>query len=126
MNSALLVAVDLIAGSFAALTGQVSSEGPVLRGEIILQRASYCDYSVVQTDQGFAFLDMGAGLIALASGHWVTGRLTERGLQTVDIDGRASLAVRVLAWDTHLTQARARLNRYGDPEWLDLAPDEEG
>ena len=127
MNSALLIAISSWAASYSSLAGVVSSDqAAVLTGEIIFQRASYCDYSVVQTDRGFAFLDMGAGLVALASGRWVTGRLTTRGLQTVDIDGRTSLAVRVLAWDAHLPQARARFERYCEPEWLDLAPDESG
>ncbi len=123
MNSTLLIAIGAWTASYSALALVSSDQTPVLTGEIILQRASYCDYSVVQTDRGFAFLDMGGGLVALASGRWVTGRLTARGLQTVDIDGRTSLAVRVLAWDAHLPQASARFDLYCDPSWLDLAPE---
>ena len=127
MASALLIAIGSWAASYHALTGLVSSDqAPVLTGEIIFQRASYCDYSVVQTEGGFAFLDMGSGLVALASGRWVTGRLTERGLQTVDVDGRTSLVIRVLAWDAHLANAKARFDSYCDPGWLDLAPDDSG
>ena len=127
MNSALTAMGFWLAAFAAAPVGPVSSDhAPVLKGEIVLQRASYCDYGVVQTDRGFAFLDLGAGLVALASGRWVTGRLTARGLQTVDIDGRTSLTVRVVAWDADLSQAKARFDHYCDPDWLDLGPEENG
>ena len=128
MHPALLVAIGFgsatLGGATLQLTG--SEQGPTLKGEIILQRASYCDYSVVQTDRGFAFLDMGAGLVAIASGRWVTGRLTQPGPQTVDIDGRTLLRVRVVAWDAELSQAKARFDRYCDPDWLDIGPENEG
>jgi hypothetical protein len=53
----------------------------MLTGEIIFQRASYCDYSVVQTEQGFAFLDMGARV--------TDGRVSrEAGTRWVVVDAR--------------------------------------
>ena len=61
MNSALTAMGFWLAAFGAAPVGPVSSDhAPVLKGEIVLQRASYCDYGVVQTDRGFAFLDLGA------------------------------------------------------------------
>src|SRR5687767_2394512 len=85
MNSALLRAMGFWLASLGGSGFELASsdQAPTLKGEIVFQRASYCDYSVVQTDRGFAFLDMGASLVAIASGRWVTGRLTERGPQTV-------------------------------------------
>jgi hypothetical protein len=125
MKSALLAASGVWpAGLGTALLGLVSlDQAPVLKGEIIFERTSYCDYFVVQTESGFAFLEVSAGLVAVAGGRWVTGRLTASGHQTVDIDGRATLAARVVAWDTVLSQAKARFDRYCDPGWLDLGPE---
>jgi len=128
MNSAFLLAMGhwLAMHSADPVDVITSDHAPVLTGEIILQRVSYCDHVVVQTDRGFAFLEVDAGLIAVASGRWVTGRLNARGPQMIDIDGRVLLSVRIVAWDTDLSQARARFNRYCDPAWLDLGPDESG
>lgn len=97
-----------------------AADPSLLRGRIVFERASYCDYVVVETAGGFAFFATDANIIAVAGARWVTGPLTARGRQVVDIDGRATLAVRILAWDEDLPHAKARFDHYCDPAWLDL------
>jgi hypothetical protein len=122
MRASLLLACWVWPAGFGA-SAVAAEPTPTLTGEIVLERASYCDVIVVRTEQGFSLIEIEHAIVALAGGHRVTGRLTESGPQALDIDGRTQVTARVKAWDSDLRQAKARFDRYCEPEWLDLGAD---
>lgn len=122
MKATLLLACCVWPTSFGASV--IASEPtPILTGEIVLERASYCDLIVVRTELGFFLIEIERAIVALAGGRRVTGHLTASDPQSLDIDGRTKVTARVKAWDSDLRQAKARFDRYCEPEWLDLGSD---
>jgi hypothetical protein len=85
-------------------------------GEIVAEQASFCDFFIVKVEDRFVFLwneDRWFSLIS--SANRVTGNLLTKGVQDVDVDGRARLNVRVLGWDTDWPRARTRFDSECDP-----------
>jgi hypothetical protein len=100
--------------TFVGLAG--SHEPAKQTGEIVAEQASFCDFFIVKVEDWFVFLSNEDRWFSLiSSANRITGNLLTKGVQDVDVNGRATLNVRVLGWDSDWTRARMRFDSECDP-----------
>ena len=105
MKMPLVLAVFLTPLAFAgSMIGLVTSDH-LTHADIVMERASYCDYVVVRTDKLFVFLHIEDEFTALAGARQVSGLVREMGAQSLTLDGRAPIQVRVEGWDDDRDEA---------------------
>ena len=115
----LLVISALLPVSFVAALGVMvwTSVSPsLLDGEIVMEKASYCDLFVIETGQGWALArDETSWPVVVSSGLNVSGLRREVGAQTIVVDSRAELRIRVILWQSNLSLAQARFEQECNP-----------
>ncbi|MEJ1934190.1 hypothetical protein WDZ92_28680 [Nostoc sp. NIES-2111] len=94
----------------------LSPPGTTQEGQIVLERAPFCDFFVVKSGHSYVFMsDRGGWVIALAGGNTVSGSLFVVGPREVWIDKRARLQVQIDGWVTNWTSAMRRFDEECDP-----------
>lgn len=108
------------AGFAASLFGLVNSDrSNTVEGAIVLEQASFCDFFVVEAQHHFVFLvDEDRWPIVVSSGSRVSGDLMTKGKQTVSVDRRVKLNVRVRGWDSDWNRVQARFADECDPNTM--------
>jgi hypothetical protein len=80
-------------------------------GQVVLERAPYCDLLVVQTPLGFVTaVDLAGNRVVLSGARQVTGDLYRKGRQRLSVDAIATLEVLVSHFDTNWMKARSRFD----------------
>jgi hypothetical protein len=105
MKMPLVLAVFLTPlASAGSMIGLVTSDD-LTHADIVMERASYCDYVVVRAYKLFVLLHIEDEFTALAGARQVSGLVREMGVQRLTLDGRAPIQVRVEGWDNDRDQA---------------------
>jgi hypothetical protein len=117
MKANLFVFAAWPAALFAtALYMMLSPPGSTQEGQIVLERAPFCDFFVVKSGDSYVFMsDRGGWVVALAGGNTVSGSLFVMGSHDVWIDKRARLQVQVRGWVMSWTSAMHRFDEECDP-----------
>ena len=105
MKMPLVLAVFLTPlASAGSMIGLVTSDD-LTHADIVMERASYCDYVVARAYKLFVLLHIEDEFTALAGARQVSGLVREMGVQRLTLDGRAPIEVRVEGWDNDRDQA---------------------
>jgi hypothetical protein len=99
-----------------ALSISLAPPDATREGQIVLERAPFCEFFVVKSGNYYVFVaDRGGWVIALAGGNIVSGPLFAVGPREVWIDKRARLQVQIKGWVMSWTSAMNRFDEECDP-----------
>jgi hypothetical protein len=97
--------------AFAATLGGLAwSNSPTeATGQIVVERAPFCDHFIVQTPDGYVTaVDLTGDRIVLTGARSVRGRLYQKGSQRISVGGTSTMHVAISHFDTDWTRARDR------------------
>jgi len=112
MKSLMVLAVFLTPVAFTGSIIGLATSDRSTRADIVMERTSYCDYVVVRAGKSFVFLHIEDEFTALAGARQLSGLLPKIGVQTLTMDGRASIRVHVEGWDDDRNEAENWFKRW--------------
>ena len=103
-------------GAVASLVGLVGYDRGTFDGDIVLERAAYCETFVIKTRPAYVIAsDEDGWLVALAKANRVTGIRLSKGGQNVGLEDNIRLNINVQGWETKWELARTRFESVCDP-----------
>lgn len=118
MKANLFVLAFWPASFVATFLALVISPGQQIKeGQIVLERAPFCDFFVVRSQEYFVYVtDRGGWTVVVAGGNVVSGPLLSAGDQVISVDARARLQVRISGWGRSWADAQRRFEEECDPD----------
>jgi hypothetical protein len=98
--------------AFTATLGVLAWSDPPTEatGQIVMERAPFCDHFIVQIPDGYVTaVDLTGDRIVLTGARSVRGHFHQKGAQRILVDGTSTMHVAISHFDTDWMRARDRL-----------------